>query len=54
MKIGDDLGTNYYALAFPKGSRYSDIISRQILKYNDDGTLHALKKKWKKLRYSKI
>ena len=48
--LGHGLGTSFYALAFPKGSRYRDAISHLILKYRDDGTLHNLKKKWNRLR----
>ena len=48
--LGHGLGTSFYALAFPKGSRYRDAISHRILQYRDDGTLHNLKKKWNRLR----
>ena len=50
MQIGEDIGTVYYALAFPRGSPYRDVISKQLLKYIDDGTLHKLKQKWSQLR----
>lgn len=45
MTVGD-LGSRHYALAFPKGSRHRDQISRQILKYNEEGLLYKLKRKW--------
>ena len=48
--LGHGLGTKFFALAFPKGSRYRDAISHLILKYRDDGTLHNLKKKWNRSR----
>ena len=49
--IGRNLGTQYFALAFPKGFPHTDIISQQILKYNEDGTLFQLKSKWNLIRY---
>ncbi len=41
-----DLGQRHYALAFPKGSIWTDPISKQILKYVESGTIYKLKNMW--------
>merc|ERR1719495_2408435 len=42
-----DLGLNrHYALALPQGSPYKDTLSNLVLKYNENGVLNHLRKKW--------
>ena len=46
VQIRRDLGSRHFALAFPLGSPYKDMISRQILTYNENGKLFKLRNKW--------
>lgn len=41
-----DLGQRHYGLAFPKGSKLRDKVSKQILEYSEQGILFQLKNKW--------
>ena len=45
--LGADLGQRHYALAFPKGSTIREKVSKQILKYVENGDIYRLKNKWK-------
>ena len=46
-KVGNVvLGSNGYSIALPKGSKWRDRISRQILDYNEKGIMMIMKKKW--------
>lgn len=42
-----NLGQRHYALAFPKGSKMTQQVSKQILKYIENGAIYRLKNKWK-------
>ena len=46
LKTLGDLGQRHYALAFPKGSEWTDKVSKQILRYVESGTIYHLKRKW--------
>ena len=46
LKTLGDLGQRHYALAFPKGSEWTEKVSKQILRYVESGTIYRLKRKW--------
>ncbi|KAI1729782.1 ligated ion channel l-glutamate- and glycine-binding site domain-containing protein [Ditylenchus destructor] len=46
-KVGNIvLGSNGYSIALPKGSKWREQLSRQILDYNERGVMMMLKNKW--------
>ncbi|CAJ0946966.1 unnamed protein product, partial [Mesorhabditis belari] len=46
-KVGNVvLGSNGYSIALPKGSRWREKLTRQILDFNEKGIIMMLKKKW--------
>ncbi|CAJ0584580.1 unnamed protein product, partial [Mesorhabditis spiculigera] len=46
-KVGNVvLGSNGYSIALPKGSKWREKLTRQILDFNEKGIIMMLKKKW--------
>uniref|UniRef100_A0A7E4VW39 Glutamate receptor ionotropic, kainate 2 n=1 Tax=Panagrellus redivivus TaxID=6233 RepID=A0A7E4VW39_PANRE len=46
-KVGNVvLGSNGYSIALPKGSKWRDRLSRQILDYNEKGIMMMMKRSW--------
>ena len=49
LQTTGNLGQRFYALAFPKGSEWTDKVSKQILRYVENGDIYRLKNKWNNL-----
>ena len=49
LQTTGNLGQRFYALAFPKGSEWTEKVSKQILRYVENGDIYRLKNKWNNL-----